>query len=449
MSYPEAKLRDIRSEDGNLTYDTVQEPQTAPTATDSGVAGVLNGTYSYMCTFVTSDGETEGRVQSSDVTVVNKKVSLTAIPVSTDRRVTARNIFRKPAAFSADVVPLQFLVQIADNTTTTYTDNIEDASLGALINRQNSTGGAIYNGLNQVFQADTTSLSIGYDSDYAGTGYAGTAVGIHAMPTNAGVRNTAIGMYANNGLVDGGNNTAVGVHAMQTNISGSNNTAMGYTAGYSFTGSDLTAIGFFAAHDNVTGTNCTAVGRSAATKALSNNTTAIGYNALGGLVTGAENTAVGASAGAVIVAGSAATSNINCTFIGANTKPLNATDTGCIVIGRTALGKGTNTVVIGATSNVQNYLYGGLNLDKTITAAGTTGAQTINKPIGSVNFAAAATSLVVTNSLVSTSSVILCTVGTNDSTMKDATAVAAAGSFTIRPNVAPTAETRVNFLVIN
>jgi hypothetical protein len=256
-------------------------------------------------------------------------------------------------------------------------------------------------------------------------------------------------MYANAALVGGGNNTAVGVHAMQTNISGSNNTAVGYTAGYSFTGSDLTAIGFFAAHDNVTGTNCTAVGRSAATKALSNNTTAIGYNALGGLVTGAENTAVGASAGAVIVAGSAATSNINCTFIGANTKPLNATDTGCIVIGRTALGKGTNTVVIGATSNVQNYLYGGLNLDKTITAAGTTGAKTINKPIGSVNFAAAATSLVVTNSLVSTSSVILCTVGTNDSTMKDATAVAAAGSFTIRPNVAPTAETRVNFLVIN
>jgi len=91
----------------------------------------------------------------------------------------------------------------------------------------------------------------------------------------------------------------------------------------------------------------------------------------------------------------------------------------------------------------------GLTLDKTITAAATTGAQTINKPAGSVNFAASATSLVVTNSTVTTSSVIICTVGTNDTTMKSVQAVAAAGSFTLHANAAATAETRVNFLVIN
>jgi len=86
---------------------------------------------------------------------------------------------------------------------------------------------------------------------------------------------------------------------------------------------------------------------------------------------------------------------------------------------------------------------------KTITTAGTTGAQTISKTTGSVNFAAAATSLVVTNTLVSTTSIILCTVGTNDSTMKSVQCVAAAGSFTIFANAAATAETRVNFLVSN
>lgn len=86
---------------------------------------------------------------------------------------------------------------------------------------------------------------------------------------------------------------------------------------------------------------------------------------------------------------------------------------------------------------------------KTITAALTTGAQTINKPAGSVNFAAAATSLVVTNSLVTTNSVILATVATNDTTMKTVLAVAASGSFTLHANAAATAETRVNFLVIN
>lgn len=84
---------------------------------------------------------------------------------------------------------------------------------------------------------------------------------------------------------------------------------------------------------------------------------------------------------------------------------------------------------------------------RTVTAGGTTGAQTINKPYGSVNFAAAATSLVVTNSLVTSSSVIVATVGTNDSTMKTVTAVAGTGSFTLYANAAATGETRVNFVV--
>jgi len=85
----------------------------------------------------------------------------------------------------------------------------------------------------------------------------------------------------------------------------------------------------------------------------------------------------------------------------------------------------------------------------TITAAGTVGARTINEFAGTVNFAASAASLVVTNNRVTTSSIIICTVGTNDATMKSALAVATAGSFTIFPNAVPAAETRVNFLVTN
>jgi len=90
-----------------------------------------------------------------------------------------------------------------------------------------------------------------------------------------------------------------------------------------------------------------------------------------------------------------------------------------------------------------------LTLDKTITAVATTGAQTIDKTSGSVNFAAAAASLVVTNSLVTANSIVIATVGTNDATMKSAAAVAGAGSFTLYADAAPTAETRVNFLVTN
>ena len=102
-----------------------------------------------------------------------------------------------------------------------------------------------------------------------------------------------------------------------------------------------------------------------------------------------------------------------------------------------------------AAGSAANYFAGDMQFNKTVTATGTDGAQTINKNAGTVNFAAAATSLVVTNSLVTTSSIIICTVGTNDTTMKSVSAVAASGSFTIYANAAATAETRVNFIVIN
>lgn len=81
--------------------------------------------------------------------------------------------------------------------------------------------------------------------------------------------------------------------------------------------------------------------------------------------------------------------------------------------------------------------------DRTITSGGTTGAQTINKSAFSVNFAAAATSLVVTNSVVATTSGCLCTVQTNDTTMTHVQAVPASGSVTLYANAAPTGETKV------
>jgi hypothetical protein len=110
-------------------------------------------------------------------------------------------------------------------------------------------------------------------------------------------------------------------------------------------------------------------------------------------------------------------------------------------------GGGYRVVISNTAVTIQSGVY--LAVPKTITAGATTGAQTIDKMAGSVNFAASATSLVVTNSLVTTSSVIVATVGTNDSTMKSVQVVAGSGAFTIYANAAATAETRVNFLVIN
>ncbi len=101
------------------------------------------------------------------------------------------------------------------------------------------------------------------------------------------------------------------------------------------------------------------------------------------------------------------------------------------------------------TETIRYNSAGSVTVPATITAAGTTGAQTINKRMGSVNFAAAATSLVVTNSLVTANSFVSATIQTNDATATVKNVVPAAGSFTINLGAAATAETKVFFNVTN
>jgi hypothetical protein len=93
-------------------------------------------------------------------------------------------------------------------------------------------------------------------------------------------------------------------------------------------------------------------------------------------------------------------------------------------------------------------LYGNIATSKTIIAVGTTGNQTIDTVSGRVNIAAAGTTITITNSLVTANSIIMCTLATNDATAQINNVVAGAGSFVINI-VACTAETAINFLVIN
>lgn len=91
---------------------------------------------------------------------------------------------------------------------------------------------------------------------------------------------------------------------------------------------------------------------------------------------------------------------------------------------------------------------GTLSTEGTITGAGTTGAQTINKLSGTCRFAAAATSLVITNSICTTSHRVLATVVTNDTTLKSVSAVPSTGAFTLNANAAATAETEVFWMLV-
>ena len=136
---------------------------------------------------------------------------------------------------------------------------------------------------------------------------------------------------------------------------------------------------------------------------------------------------------------------------------------GAFVVGQFADATGTATasvateiafaVGIGTAGTPLNAMSIGKNADikiyRTITAGGVTGDQTINRPAGTVNFAAAATTLTVTNNLVTASSIVFAVVRTNDATAVIKNVVPAAGSFVINLEAAATAETSVGFFVLN
>lgn len=113
----------------------------APTAAlaAAGAGNVDNGAHRYLATFVTATGETQAGVVSAAVTVADKttngKVLISAIPLG-GSAVTARKLYRTAAGGSTYLL----LATLADNSTTSYTDNIADASLGAGAPTSNTTG---------------------------------------------------------------------------------------------------------------------------------------------------------------------------------------------------------------------------------------------------------------------------------------------------------------------
>jgi hypothetical protein len=135
---------------GPVKFSHVNAPGACtPTLVNSdGNLGI--GNYSYKITLVTANGETEAGTVSNVVTTdaTHKQVQLSAIPTGSFT-VTSRKIYRTAAGGSS----YNLVATINDNTTTTYTDNIADGSLGAAAPTYNTTAGLFYNnGANPVFQ---------------------------------------------------------------------------------------------------------------------------------------------------------------------------------------------------------------------------------------------------------------------------------------------------------
>ncbi|MEM7828031.1 MAG: hypothetical protein QW561_01680, partial [Candidatus Aenigmatarchaeota archaeon] len=113
----------------SLTKWGISAPGTAPTLT-VGEAGNLTGTYKYKVTFLNAEGTESGSSPASaEITVSGQKINLSNIPTSPDGQVAKRRIYR----FGGTLTDYYLVATINDNTTTTYTDNLPDTDVGALL----------------------------------------------------------------------------------------------------------------------------------------------------------------------------------------------------------------------------------------------------------------------------------------------------------------------------
>lgn len=143
-------------------------PSAGPTLAAGG-AGNVNGAVQYLVTFISQGGETTAGAATS-ITITNSQVNLSNIPIGpattttpniATNTVIGRNIYRTQAGSSTFFL----LTTLKDNSTTTYTDNIADASLaGQPSPPAVNTSGVMYW---PPFERDFAEFSNLWDSNYA------------------------------------------------------------------------------------------------------------------------------------------------------------------------------------------------------------------------------------------------------------------------------------------
>lgn len=250
------------------------------------------------------------------------------------------------------------------------TTGYNNIGIGALSASKIKSGrGNIYIGGNAG--ASSTSLSfnvgIGQDSVKSATSSGGNLVGV-GYETLMSVRG-------------GGSLTALGTSAGRTITTNSHGSFIGYRAGYyarggasTFIGSEAghggsstssdgnfnTALGYQALRSFTSGQRNTAIGQTAGYSISSGQrNTIVGSEAMYGLKTGSYNTAIGEGAGRYYSTGTSAhTSGTYSVFLGRLTRPLGNAQTNQIVIGDSAVGKGSNTVTLGNDAITNTYLKG-------------------------------------------------------------------------------------------
>jgi hypothetical protein len=286
-----------------------------------------------------------------------------------------------------------------------------------------------------------------------GGGIYSTYIGV-GRPVNSTIGNLLIGDGFLGGIT-GNYNTVVGEQALLDGTSGSENTIIGYFAGRGV-GSNNILLGGHANGISTGVSNTLVIGsenNAHHNNDLVANDASIGMSGVSGgykqFYFGQGKVKVSPDPITFNVTGGSGANNAGSNFTIASGKGTGSATTGGDIIFQTSDAAASSSTLQTLTTKYTIKKNGVQDYPTTVTAGGTTGDQTINKVSGTINFAAGATAITVTNSLVSTTSIVFAVVRTNDTTATIKNVVSGSGSFVITLTAAATAETSVGFFTIN
>lgn len=209
----------------------------------------------------------------------------------------------------------------------------------------------------------------------AATSNFGFGISPLAFSSGAGfVFNVGVGSYP---LIisSGGHNVAIGITTMQQS-SGDYNNAIGENCLRENSGSYNEACGMAALFQN-TGSYNIGIGVNSLTHNAGNNNTAIGSHALYD-ANGSDNTAIGYRAGYLKADGGYNEPASDNVYIGSGVRSLVSAGSNEIIIGKGAIGAGSNTLTLGNNSITRSLLIGNVENANTAITAGTGTGLTIN-----------------------------------------------------------------------
>jgi len=216
------------------------------------------------------------------------------------------------------------------------------------------------------------------------TGSSNVAFGAGTLYENTfGSFNLAIGAQALNFMNGGNRNTAIGSASLQNGSTGSDQIGIGYRAGSLVEGGlrnvaigneamlgtatpvfyDCVSVGYRSLYSmSAAGASFnTAIGTESMRQTTSGSrNTGVGSNSLRSITTANEVIGIGADAGRYrgATGTTTLTTGTGGIYIGVDSRASGLAQTNEIVIGRSAVGLGSNTAVIGATAQTAAYIYG-------------------------------------------------------------------------------------------